>query len=231
MVIRSGRPDAQIPAGRRKPASVPPCPHRTSSPFMRSCPGWPSAWNPTRESAEARWRSTVPSDARLVAEVLSPYGQVTSMGRKATGSADFDWLICPTNRAKVLRAGITTDRLFQFAQVWRIALAVSSAVLPGPRRQEESTKVAELLPFARCAGRQGEGKYAPFKHRGLGLLKLSETCSTCASTLVARSRHRPGRRRGGGDGDKMRKTTPTEQQKTRHGTQAEARRRHAKARN
>ena len=91
-----------------KPASVPPCPHKDIVaiyhevlPELRAV----KVWNSTREKRlRARWRE---DKARQSLDWWRKYFESVRasdflMGRKADWSADFDWLICPTNMAKVL---------------------------------------------------------------------------------------------------------------------------------
>jgi len=99
--------DADAEAGE-KPASVPPCPHRDIVaiyhevlPELRAV----KVWNSTREKRlRARWRE---DKSRQTLDWWRKYFESVRasdflMGRKADWSADFDWLICPTNMAKVL---------------------------------------------------------------------------------------------------------------------------------
>ena len=91
-----------------KSASVPPCPHKDIVaiyhevlPELRAV----KVWNSTREKRlRARWRE---DRARQNIEWWRSYFELVRqsdflMGRTADWSADFDWLICPTNMAKVL---------------------------------------------------------------------------------------------------------------------------------
>ena len=99
--------DADAEAGE-KPASVPPCPHKDIVaiyhevlPELRAV----KVWNSTREKRlRARWRE---DKSRQTLDWWRKYFESVRasdflMGRKADWSADFDWLICPTNMAKVL---------------------------------------------------------------------------------------------------------------------------------
>lgn len=99
--------DADAEAGE-KSASVPPCPHKDIVaiyhevlPELRAV----KLWNSTREKRlRARWRE---DKARQTLDWWRKYFESVRasdflMGRKADWSADFDWLICPTNMAKVL---------------------------------------------------------------------------------------------------------------------------------
>ena len=100
--------DAADAEGGKKPASVPPCPHKDIVaiyhevlPELRAV----KVWNSTREKRlRARWRE---DRARQNIEWWRSYFELVRqsdflMGRTADWSADFDWLICPTNMAKVL---------------------------------------------------------------------------------------------------------------------------------
>ena len=100
--------DAADAEGGKKPASVPPCPHKDIVaiyhevlPELRAV----KLWNSTREKRlRARWRE---DKARQSLDWWRKYFESVRasdflMGRKADWSADFDWLICPTNMAKVL---------------------------------------------------------------------------------------------------------------------------------
>jgi len=91
-----------------KPASVPPCPHKDIVaiyhevlPELRAV----KVWNSTREKRlRARWRE---DKSRQTLDWWRKYFESVRasdllMGRKGDWSADFDWLICPTNMAKVL---------------------------------------------------------------------------------------------------------------------------------
>lgn len=100
--------DAADAEGGKKPASVPPCPHKDIVaiyhevlPELRAV----KVWNSTREKRlRARWRE---DKARQSLKWWRSYFESVRqsdflMGRKTDWSADFDWLICPTNMAKVL---------------------------------------------------------------------------------------------------------------------------------
>ena len=91
-----------------KSASVPPCPHKDIVaiyhevlPELRAV----KVWNSTREKRlRARWRE---DKSRQTLDWWRKYFESVRqsdflMGRKTDWSADFDWLICPTNMAKVL---------------------------------------------------------------------------------------------------------------------------------
>ena len=106
--------DADAEAGE-KPASVPPCPHKDIVaiyhevlPELRAV----KVWNSTREKRlRARWRE---DKARQTLDWWRKYFESVRasdflMGRKADWSADFDWLICPTNMAKVLEGRYHDD--------------------------------------------------------------------------------------------------------------------------
>jgi len=98
-----------------KPASVPPCPHKDIVaiyhevlPELRAV----KVWNSTREKRlRARWRE---DKARQTLDWWRKYFESVRasdflMGRKADWSGDFDWLICPTNMAKVLEGRYHDD--------------------------------------------------------------------------------------------------------------------------
>jgi len=100
--------DAADAEGGKKPASVPPCPHKDIVaiyhevlPELRAV----KVWNSTREKRlRARWRE---DKARQSLDWWRKYFESVRasdflMGRKTDWAADFDWLICPTNMAKVL---------------------------------------------------------------------------------------------------------------------------------
>ncbi len=104
--------DAEI---GKKPASVPPCPHKAIVaiyhdilPELRAV----KVWNSTREKRlRARWRE---DKARQSLDWWREYFESVRasdflMGRKGDWSADFDWLICPTNMAKVLEGRYHDD--------------------------------------------------------------------------------------------------------------------------
>ncbi len=95
---------------KKKPKafSVPACPHKDIAalyheilPELRSL----KVWNSTREKRlRARWRE---DKSRQTLDWWRKYFESVRqsdflMGRKTDWSADFDWLICPTNMAKVL---------------------------------------------------------------------------------------------------------------------------------
>ncbi len=92
----------------KKPASCPPCPHKDIVaiyhevlPELRGV----KVWNSTREKRlRARWRE---DKARQSLDWWRKYFESVRasdflMGRKGDWTADFDWLICPANMAKVL---------------------------------------------------------------------------------------------------------------------------------
>jgi len=100
--------DAADAEGGKKPASVPPCPHKDIVavyhevlPELRAV----RVWNAGREKKlRSRWRE---DRARQNIEWWRSYFESVRksdflMGRKTDWAADFDWLICPTNMAKVL---------------------------------------------------------------------------------------------------------------------------------
>ena len=99
----------------KKPASVPPCPHKDIVaiyhdvlPELRAV----KVWNSTREKRlRARWRE---DKARQSLDWWRKYFESVRasdllMGRKGDWTADFDWLICPTNMAKVLEGRYYDD--------------------------------------------------------------------------------------------------------------------------
>ena len=99
----------------KKPASCPPCPHQAIVaiyhdvlPELRAV----KVWNSTREKRlRARWRE---DKARQNLDWWRKYFESVRasdllMGRKGDWSADFDWLICPTNMAKVLEGRYHDD--------------------------------------------------------------------------------------------------------------------------
>lgn len=99
----------------KKPASVPPCPHKAIVaiyhevlPELRAV----KVWNSTREKRlRARWRE---DKARQSLDWWREYFESVRasdflMRRKGDWSADFDWLICPTNMAKVLEGRYHDD--------------------------------------------------------------------------------------------------------------------------
>lgn len=101
----SNATDAEVD---KKPASCPPCPHKDIVaiyhevlPELRGV----KVWNSTREKRlRARWRE---DKARQSLDWWRKYFESVRasdflMGRKGDWTADFDWLICPANMAKVL---------------------------------------------------------------------------------------------------------------------------------
>ena len=100
--------DAADAEGGKKTASVPPCPHKDIVavyhevlPELRAV----RVWNAGREKKlRSRWRE---DKSRQSLEWWRSYFESVRqsdflMGRKTDWAADFDWLICPTNMAKVL---------------------------------------------------------------------------------------------------------------------------------
>ncbi len=99
----------------KKPASVPSCPHKAIVaiyhevlPELRAV----KVWNSTREKRlRARWRE---DKARQSLDWWRKYFESVRasdflMGRRGDWTADFDWLICPTNIVKVLEGRYHDD--------------------------------------------------------------------------------------------------------------------------
>jgi len=141
----------------KKPASVPPCPHKDIVaiyhevlPELRAV----KVWNSTREKRlRARWRE---DKSRQTLDWWRKYFESVRasdllMGRKGDWSADFDWLICPTNMAKVLEGRYYDDpagRGLPEGIAGRLELLFRDLVSAWPADRVGDAKEAKKLFFA-----------------------------------------------------------------------------------
>ena len=180
-----------------KPASVPPCPHRDIVaiyhevlPELRAV----KVWNSTREKRlRARWRE---DKSRQTLDWWRKYFESVRasdflMGRKADWSADFDWLICPTNMAKVLEGryhdGSAVSSLPK-GMADRLESLFRDLASAWPADRIGDAKEAKrlfLLSFRPMCWQTRRGQICAFQTSRPGPVScFPETCSTCRASTA-----------------------------------------------